>query len=70
MHCDVHYYYTKFKDKLYIRVKRNKLYILEGKLNQIIVQRSIHTLAIFEGSKLIFFLFFKINAMGAWASGH
>ena len=49
MHCDVHYYSTKFeikiqllygetkKDNLYIGVKWTKLHSLGGKLNQVIV---------------------------------
>jgi len=36
----------KQKDKLYYRVKWTKLYSLGGKLNQVVVQEVIQTLAI------------------------
>ena len=36
----------KQKDKLYYRVKWTKLYSLWGKLNQVVVQEVIQTLAI------------------------
>ena len=57
MHCDVHYYSAKVQikiqlmygeknEKLYYRVKWTKLYSLGGKLNQVVVQEVIQTLAI------------------------
>ena len=65
MHCDVHYYYAKFKIKiqfmygetkkktLYMGVKWTKLHSLGGKLN--IVSGVIQTLSIFEARKLDIF---------------
>ena len=61
MHCDVQL--IKFEIEIQLMygeakktnwIKQTKLYILEGKLNQIIVQRVIQTLAIVQESNLDF----------------